>query len=77
VTIAFPGESAEYRAARDRLLQLEIGLRRATKEVAAARRNLPAPRARPTRAGPDGAARIGTQQAELLDGGLRTGREAA
>jgi predicted dithiol-disulfide oxidoreductase (DUF899 family) len=39
--IAFPGESAEYRAARDRLLEQEIELRRATEAVAAARRELP------------------------------------
>jgi predicted dithiol-disulfide oxidoreductase (DUF899 family) len=39
--IAFPGESPEYRAARDRLLELEIGLRRAIEAVAAARRELP------------------------------------
>jgi transcription elongation GreA/GreB family factor len=30
VTIAFPSESADYRAARDRLLEQEIELRRAT-----------------------------------------------
>ena len=35
---AFPGESPEYRAARDRLLEQEIELRRATEAVAAARR---------------------------------------
>jgi len=40
--ISFPGESAEYRAARDRLLQQEIELRRAMEDVAAARRRLPA-----------------------------------
>jgi predicted dithiol-disulfide oxidoreductase (DUF899 family) len=39
--IAFPGESPEYRAARDRLLQDEIELRRAMEAVAAARRQLP------------------------------------
>jgi predicted dithiol-disulfide oxidoreductase (DUF899 family) len=39
--IAFPGESAEYRAARDQLLGKEIDLRRATEMVAAARRELP------------------------------------
>jgi predicted dithiol-disulfide oxidoreductase (DUF899 family) len=39
--IAFPGELAEYRAARDRLLEQEIELRRATEAVAAARRELP------------------------------------
>ena len=38
---AFPGESAEYRAARDRLLDEEIELRRAMEAVAAARRRLP------------------------------------
>ena len=41
MTIAFPGESAEYRAARDRLLEQEIELRRAMEAVAAARRRLP------------------------------------
>jgi predicted dithiol-disulfide oxidoreductase (DUF899 family) len=39
--ITFPGESAEYRAARDRLLEQEIELRRAMERVAAARRELP------------------------------------
>jgi len=39
--IAFPGESPEYRAARDRLLEREIELRRATEAVAQARRGLP------------------------------------
>ena len=39
--IAFPGESAEYRAARDRLLAQEVELRRAMEAVAAARRALP------------------------------------
>ena len=39
--VAFPGESAEYRAARNRLLEQEIELRRATEAVAAARRRLP------------------------------------
>jgi predicted dithiol-disulfide oxidoreductase (DUF899 family) len=39
--IAFPGESAEYRAARNRLLEQEIELRRQTEAVAVARRALP------------------------------------
>jgi predicted dithiol-disulfide oxidoreductase (DUF899 family) len=39
--ISYPGESAEYRAARDRLLEMEADLRRATEDVAAARRRLP------------------------------------
>ena len=41
MSIAFPGESAEYRTARDRLLEQEIELRRAMEAVAAARRELP------------------------------------
>jgi predicted dithiol-disulfide oxidoreductase (DUF899 family) len=41
MSIAFPGESAEYRVARDRLLGLEIELRRSMEAVAAARRALP------------------------------------
>jgi predicted dithiol-disulfide oxidoreductase (DUF899 family) len=41
VSVAFPGESAEYRAARERLLAQEIELRRAMEAVAAARRALP------------------------------------
>jgi predicted dithiol-disulfide oxidoreductase (DUF899 family) len=41
MSITFPGESPDYRAARERLLEQEIELRRATERVAAARRNLP------------------------------------
>jgi len=41
MSIAFPGESREYRAARDRLLDGEIELRRTIEAVAAARRELP------------------------------------
>ena len=39
--ITFPDESREYRAARDRVLEQEIELRRAMEAVAAARRELP------------------------------------
>ncbi|MBN9109816.1 MAG: DUF899 family protein [Pseudonocardia sp.] len=39
--VTFPGESSEYRAARDRLLEREAELRRLTEIVAAARRALP------------------------------------
>lgn len=39
--VTFPGESAEYRGARNRLLQQEIELRRAMEAVAEARRRLP------------------------------------
>ena len=38
----FPGESAEYRAARDDLLEAEMGLRRELERVAERRRALPA-----------------------------------
>jgi predicted dithiol-disulfide oxidoreductase (DUF899 family) len=41
MNVTFPGESAEYRAARERLLEREIGLRREVEAVAAARRELP------------------------------------
>jgi predicted dithiol-disulfide oxidoreductase (DUF899 family) len=37
----FPGESAAYRSARDKLLQAEIDLRRSVEQVAALRRALP------------------------------------
>src|SRR5512145_2853638 len=37
----FPGESGEYRKARDRLLEAEIELRRSIEKVAALRRELP------------------------------------
>jgi predicted dithiol-disulfide oxidoreductase (DUF899 family) len=55
----FPGESAEYRAARDRLLEQERDLRRVTESVAAARRQLPPGGVVPEdyvfqQAGPDG-----------------------
>ena len=39
--IRFPGESEEYRRDRNRLLEAEAGLRRATEQVAAQRRALP------------------------------------
>jgi predicted dithiol-disulfide oxidoreductase (DUF899 family) len=41
MAIIYPGESAEYRAARDRLLEREIHLRRELEEVAEQRRALP------------------------------------
>lgn len=39
--VSFPGESAQYRTARNRLLDQEAELRRVTEAVAAARRALP------------------------------------
>jgi predicted dithiol-disulfide oxidoreductase (DUF899 family) len=61
MSVSFPGESPEYRAARERLLEQEAELRRATESVAAARRALPAGGAVPEdymflTTGPDGAA---------------------
>src|SRR5687767_15964789 len=61
-TITFPGESSEYRAARDRLLQREVELRREMEAVAEARRELPPGGVVPEDyvfqgAGPDGAPR--------------------
>lgn len=41
MSIAFPGESAEYRAARERLLEQEVELRRSMEGGAAVRRALP------------------------------------
>jgi predicted dithiol-disulfide oxidoreductase (DUF899 family) len=41
MSVEFPGESQEYRAARERLLQSEIELRRQLEAVAAERRELP------------------------------------
>jgi predicted dithiol-disulfide oxidoreductase (DUF899 family) len=37
----FPNETPQYRAARDRLLQAELELRKQTEKVAALRRKLP------------------------------------
>ena len=41
MSTSFPGESVEYRRARDQLLEHEIELRRVTEAVAQARRALP------------------------------------
>jgi predicted dithiol-disulfide oxidoreductase (DUF899 family) len=41
MSVKFPGESAGYRAARDRLLEQEVELRRTMEAVAASRRSLP------------------------------------
>jgi predicted dithiol-disulfide oxidoreductase (DUF899 family) len=41
MSVGFPGESEEYRAARDRLLNQEIELRREMEAVATGRRELP------------------------------------
>lgn len=41
MSVRFPGETAEYRAARDQLLEADIALRRQTEAVSAMRRTLP------------------------------------
>src|SRR5436309_958535 len=41
MSTVFPGESTEYRTARERLLEQEVELRRVMEAVAAARRDLP------------------------------------
>lgn len=41
MSVVFPGESGQYRAARQRLLDEEVELRRAMERVARARRDLP------------------------------------
>jgi hypothetical protein len=58
--VSFPGDSAEYQAARNRLVEQEIELRRAMEAVADARRRLPPGGAAPADYGfqpqaPDGA----------------------
>jgi len=61
MSVTFPRESAEYRAARDRLLAREVELRRAMEDVAAARRSLPPGGPIPEDyvfEGPDGDARL-------------------
>src|SRR5919198_1506603 len=61
MSITFPGESPEYRAARDRLLAQEVELRRAMEDVAVARRALPPGGLVPTDYvfdGPDGDVRL-------------------
>src|SRR5260370_20091170 len=76
MAVAFPGESAEYRAARNRLLDQEIELRRAMEAVADARRRLPPGGGVPEdygfqAPGPDGAPAPG-RLSELLPPGTNT-----
>jgi predicted dithiol-disulfide oxidoreductase (DUF899 family) len=73
VSVAFPGESKEYRAARDELLEREIELRRAMEAVAEARRELPPGGPVPEDyvfqgAGPDGSA-TDVRMSELFEPG--------
>jgi predicted dithiol-disulfide oxidoreductase (DUF899 family) len=69
----FPGESPEYRTARDALLEREIGLRREMEAVAAARRELPPGGVIPQDyvfqgAGPDGGV-VDVRMSELFEPG--------
>jgi predicted dithiol-disulfide oxidoreductase (DUF899 family) len=70
LVIEFPGEPAEYRAARDRLLEQEIELRRAMEAVAAARRGLPpggvVPQDYVFQAQGPGGAQVGVRLSELF-----------
>ena len=58
-TVRFPGESDDYRQAREELLEAEIDLRRRTEAVAAKRRALP----------PGGAVPEDYRFEEVADGG--------
>jgi predicted dithiol-disulfide oxidoreductase (DUF899 family) len=76
MSISFPRESREYRAARDRLLEQEAELRRMTEAVAEARRELPPGGIVPQdyvfqQAGPDGTS-TEVSLSELFVGGLDT-----
>ena len=76
MSISFPGESPEYRMARNRLLQQEVELRRATEAVAATRRTLPPGGIVPQdyifqQAGPDGTP-TEVKLSELFERGLDT-----
>lgn len=74
--VSFPGESAQYRAARDGLLEQEAELRRVTEAVAVARRGLPPGGVIPqdyvfTGAGPEGRP-AGVRMSELFAPGKDT-----
>jgi predicted dithiol-disulfide oxidoreductase (DUF899 family) len=69
--VTFPGESKDYRAARNRLLEREIGLRREMEAVAAELRQLPRGGVVPEDylfegAGADGVAPTGVRLSELF-----------
>lgn len=74
--IAFPGESADYRAARDRLLEQEIELRRATEAVAISRRALPPGGTVPEDYAFDGAGADGSLQTVRLSDLFEAGKDS-
>jgi predicted dithiol-disulfide oxidoreductase (DUF899 family) len=67
MSLTFPGESGEYRAARDELLTQEIDLRRTMEDVAAARRALPQGGAIPEDYAFEGAVQSGTGEVKLSE----------
>jgi predicted dithiol-disulfide oxidoreductase (DUF899 family) len=74
--MTFPGESASYRAARDRLLEQEIELRGAMEAVAVARRALPPGGAVPQDYVFDGAGADGTPAEVRLSELFAPGRDS-
>ena len=74
--VTFPGESPEYRVARNRLLAQEIELRRVTESVAAARRELPPGGPAPTNYVFQGAGPVGTPTDVKLSELFAPGKES-
>ncbi len=71
-----PGESADYRAARERLLEQEIELRRATEAVAVSRRALPPGGPVPEDYVFEGAAGVGASRSVKLSELFEPGRRS-
>ena len=76
MAVTFPGESAEYRAARDLLLEEEIELRRAMEAVAARRRELPPGGEVPEDYAFEGAGADGTPTGVRLSGLFAPGKDS-
>jgi predicted dithiol-disulfide oxidoreductase (DUF899 family) len=76
MSMTFPGESKEYRAARERLLEREIELRREMEAVAAERRKLPPGGAVPEDYVFQGARAIGTPTDVRLSELFAPGRDS-
>jgi predicted dithiol-disulfide oxidoreductase (DUF899 family) len=76
MNVTFPGESGEYRAARERLLEREIGLRREMEAVSAARRALPPGGVVPEDYGFQGAGADGSPTAVTLSELFAPGRDS-
>src|ERR671911_1636554 len=76
MSMTFPGESEEYRAARERLLEREVDLRREMEAVAAERRKLPPGGAVPEDYVFQGAGANGTPTDVQLSELFATGRDS-